>query len=135
MVSLQDRRIFIIDDNPVNVTAAKMLLERHYATVGFDRWGTNVPSKLAQFAPVDLILLDLALAHDTSGYDVFDQIRAMPGFETVPIVAYSAGNATEAIPLTQAKGFSGYIAKPLDFDAFPDQIEQILSGMEIWLAR
>ncbi|MCU0514057.1 MAG: response regulator [Anaerolineae bacterium] len=117
------------------MAVAKMLLERHGAVVQFERWGDTLEKRLTEFAPVDLILMDLMLAHGFDGYTLFEKIRTMPGFEQVPVVAFSASNPSEAIPRTRSMGFSGYIAKPLDFDAFPGQIQRLLNGEQLWIAR
>jgi CheY-like chemotaxis protein len=135
MTDLAGRRIFIVEDHPANMAIAKTLLERNGALVEYERWGFGTQEKLAKFAPVDLILLDLMLPKSLSGFDLFTHIRSLEGCATVPIVAYSASNPSEAIPKAQAMGFAGYIAKPLDYDAFAGQIEQILNGKSVWVAR
>jgi CheY-like chemotaxis protein len=133
--SLQGKRIFIIEDNAANMAIAKTLLERHGAIVAFERWGNTVKERLTEFATVDLIVLDLMLANGLSGYDLFTQIHAMPGFEQIPIVACSASDPSEAIPRVRNMGFVGYIAKPINYDAFAFQIENILNGDTLWITR
>jgi two-component system cell cycle response regulator DivK len=72
--------------------------------------------------------------NNVTGYAVFDQIRQLEGFNKIPVVAVSASDPAESIPRTQAKGFAGYIAKPVDFDNFPEQLKAILNGDEdIWI--
>ena len=55
---LEDRRIFIIEDNLENRSIAQMLLEAEGATIAFDRWGKDFINKMRKFAPIDIILLD-----------------------------------------------------------------------------
>lgn len=131
-IDLKDKRIFIVEDNITNRVITQMLLERHGAIIGHDRWGIEAISRLKQFAPVELILLDLMLGNNLTGYDVFDQIRALPEFSHVPIVAVSASDAATAIPETQEKGFFGFISKPIDYHQFPAQISKILQGEHLW---
>lgn len=130
---LHDKRIFIIEDNLANRAIMQLLLEQHGAEIWFERWGIDVISRLTHFMPVDLILLDLMFPGGVTGYDVFDQIRANSAFSHIPIVAVSAGEPAIAIPKTKAKGFSGFIAKPVSFEKFPRQIAQVLENEQVWV--
>jgi CheY-like chemotaxis protein len=131
-VSLKNKRIFIVEDDLRNKAIAQMLLGRSGAIVTFDRWGLDTVAKLRHFAPVDVILLDLMFPRGVTGYDVFKQIRAHAEFANVPIIAVSASDASEAIPRTQDLGFSGFIAKPVDFTNFANQIAKAIEGHNIW---
>ncbi len=82
--------------------------------------------------PVDIILLDLMFAHGITGYDIFDEIRKVDDFADIPIIAVSASDTSFAVPKVRAKGFSGFIAKPIDFDRFPCQIDQVLNDEQVW---
>lgn len=131
-MNIRNKRIFVIDDQPDNIAIMKLLLEQHGAVIWFDRWGKLIESRLMDFAPVDLILLDLMYPDGLSGYDLFTQIRAMTGMETVPIAAVSASNPNEGIVRSRDVGLNGFIAKPIDFDRFPKQVEALINGEKIW---
>jgi two-component system cell cycle response regulator DivK len=129
---LSAKRIFMLEDKLENRAIMQMLLEQEGARIGFERWGTQTIEKLRAFAPVDLILLDLMLPNNITGYDVYDQIRAVPEYRWTPIVAVSASDPSSAIPKTRAKGFAGFIAKPVDFDLFPQQIARLIKQEPVW---
>lgn len=129
--SLHDRSIFIVEDNLENRMIMRLLLTHHGARVDFDIWGRNTISRLQAFAPVDLILMDLMLG-GAHGSDIFDKIRAVPQFAQIPIVAVSASDPTQAIPMCRRKGFAGFIAKPVDDDLFPQQLVRILNRETVW---
>lgn len=129
---LKNKRIFLVEDNIANRAIEQMLLEQHGARTAVDRWGTETITRLREFMPVDLILLDLMFPNEVSGYDVFTQIHSYQEFNHIPIVAVSASNPSEAIPRTRALGFSGFIAKPINFDQFPRQIADVLEGKPVW---
>ena len=78
--------------------------------------------------------LDLMLKDNVSGFDLYDEIRSLPKYADVPIVAVSAIDPSIAIPKTRAKGFSGFIAKPIDSHLFAKQIAALLEGEQIWYA-
>ncbi len=135
MNSLQNRRIFIVEDNLENRIVFQMALAPLLVRLEFDRWGHDTLARLHAFEPVDLIILDLMLPGGKSGFDIYDDIRAVPTFARTPIIAVSASNAEVSIPIAQAKGFQGYIAKPFDAAHFADLVSRILSGEAIWLYR
>lgn len=129
---LNNKRIFVLEDNLENKAIAQLLLERAGATVMVDRWGVETLSHLKRFAPVDAILLDLMLPGMISGYDIFQQIRQEADFNHVPIVAVSAADSSTALPKARALGFSGFISKPIDFRLFAQQIKHVIDGELIW---
>ena len=129
---LKNKRIFIVEDNLANRAIMQIALEHEGAKTGIDRWGLHTLEQLRQFAPVDLILLDLMFPDNTTGYDVFDHIRSDATFIQIPIVAVSASDPTEAIPRTVAKGFAGFIRKPINQNKLPQQILAILQGEPVW---
>jgi CheY-like chemotaxis protein len=132
MMPLKGKRIFIVEDNIPNRTIMQLSLEYEGAKTGIERWGTDTLERLQRFAPVDVILLDLMLPNNITGYDIFEQIRALPAFDAVPIVAVSASDPAVAIPRTQSMGFVGFIRKPINQNLFPRQILSIIEGEQIW---
>lgn len=132
MYNLEHKHIFVIEDNPANFAIMSMLLEMHGAKTGFERWGKTTLERLRKFSPVDLILLDLMFPHGVSGFDIFDEIHGCPEFSHIPIVAVSAMDAAAAIPKVREKGFAGFIAKPISFNNFPNQIGKVLNNEAVW---
>ena len=129
---LQNKRVFILEDNLENKAIAQMLLEFAGAQVMVDRWGLETLTHLRKFTPVDVILLDLMLPGQVTGYDVFIQIRQQRDFDNIPIIAVSAADVSVAVPKVQELGFSGFISKPVDFRFFAYQIKQVIDGERIW---
>lgn len=129
---LQGKRIFIVEDNVQNRVIFQIMLQKHGAFVDFERWGREAIRNLQAMKVVDLIILDLMLAQGISGFDVFDQIREMPTYANVPIIAVSAAEPAIAMPKALEKGFSGFIAKPIDDRLFPSQVSRVIAGERIW---
>jgi len=131
---LQDRRIFIIEDNTQNRIVFQMVFINQGAAVEFERRGSDAIARLQSIHQVDLIILDLMLANGISGFDIFDQIRVLPKFAEVPIVAVSAMDPAVALPKARAMGFNGFIAKPIVNRLFPEQLAAIIGGEKVWYA-
>lgn len=131
---LRGKRIFIVEDKLKTTAIAQTLLEREGARVLVERWGTEMQLFLKIYGPMDMILLDLTLPGNVSGFDVFRELHQIYQFARIPIVAVSAADPATAIPQTQALGFAGFISKPVDLLLFAKQIERILSGESLWIA-
>ena len=135
MTNLSQKRIFVVEDDLNNRIITQMALVPYDVRIEFDRWGTDTLSNLLNFGRPDIIILDLMFPNGITGYDIFDMIRADKAYAHVPIIAMSASDAATSIPRCQEKGFNGFIAKPIDSDQFPAQIEKILNGQSIWQGR
>lgn len=131
-MQIEGKKIFLVEDNIGNQTIAKTLLQAHGATVVTHRSGQNVVEHLTKFYPIDLIILDLLLPDGVTGYDIFSAIRSREEFDDVPIIAMSVVDRSIAVPQAKRRGFSGFISKPINFQVFPGQIAQIISGDAIW---
>ena len=129
---LANKHIFIVEDNAANAGIMLTTLQMHGATTHFDRWGTHAVHRLKDLGRIDLILMDLMLANNVSGYDVYDQIKATPEIASIPIVIVSASDASLEMNKAREKGFTGYISKPIDFTSFPKMIAAILEGKAVW---
>ena len=74
----------------------------------------------------DLILIDLGLP-DIDGQTLVAFIRRIPELEDVPLVAVTAWPEDTAREMAQAYGCSGFISKPINIRAFPDQIAEYIA--------
>jgi two-component system, chemotaxis family, sensor kinase CheA len=131
---LKDQSIFIVEDNSHNRIVFQMTLVLTGARLEFERWGRDAVQRLNNQRVVNLIILDLMLHNNVSGYDIFIEIRSIPKYDNIPIVAVSAAEPAIALPKTRQMGFSGFIAKPINDDLFPKQLARILAGEKIWYA-
>jgi CheY-like chemotaxis protein len=129
---LDNKQIFVVEDNLQNRIIFQLALAKHGAVVSFEPWGSRAILMLKAIRHVDAIIMDLMLAGGISGFDIYDQIRAMPEFDHVPIVVVSAVDPGTGMPKARQKGFAGFIAKPIDDVLFPRQIAAIIEGEEVW---
>ena len=126
---LTNKHIFIVEDNIMNYAIIKTILQTNGAILTHDRWGKEALVRIKDMEQIDLILLDLTLDGETSGYDVFEQIKADAELCDIPIVAVSASGELKK---TREMGFTGYIGKPIDRYTFPQAVAAILDGKSIW---
>src|SRR5579871_3198200 len=128
---LENKRIFIVEDNAAYIAIASIYLRYEGATVESERWGHNVTDILLKHLPIDVILMDLLLARNTSGFDVFDQIRSTPQLRNIPIIAVSAADPEVAMPRAQKMGFAGFISKPIS-PSLVKYVAAVLDGKNVW---
>lgn len=79
----------------------------------------------------DLILLDIHVDPFT-GFDMLAMIRNRPEYDATPVVALTASVMNEEVQTLQDSGFHGVVSKPLNLDEFPNIIQRIMEGEEIW---
>lgn len=132
-MSLENKHVFVVEDDAANLAVISAILRYNDARVTYDRWGRETISKMKRAGPVDLILLDLMFPHGVTGYDIFDKIQAEPDLANVPVVVVTASDPAAELPKVQARGFAGYICKPINRHNFPKQLESILEGEPVWM--
>jgi two-component system cell cycle response regulator DivK len=121
---MSDIRILYIEDNPENRLLVRRVLEAEGYTV-FE--AVDGPSGLesARETDPDLILLDISLP-EMDGYTLAERFQDMAELEAVPVLAVTANVMKGDRERTLAAGCNGYIAKPIDIDRLPRQIERAL---------
>ena len=132
MALLKNKKIFIVEDNSQNRVVFQVVLLNQGARVEFNRSGRDVINQLKSISHLDAIVLDLSLGWGASGYEIYDEIRAVPQFDHIPIVAVSATDPVTGIAKTKSKGFNGFIAKPIDDVRFSSQLAKIIDGEAVW---
>jgi CheY-like chemotaxis protein len=127
---LRGTRIFVVEDNLANRVIMELILEHAGAALGFEETGQQVGSAMQAFGSVDLILLDLMLPQGRTGFEILKEIRAIPEYASVPVVAVSARDAGEIIPSLREAGFAGLLSKPIAFERFARQLIRVLTAEE-----
>jgi two-component system cell cycle response regulator DivK len=116
--------ILYIEDNIDNRTLIRRILTAEgYELIEAGNAGEAL-STLKILHP-DLILMDINMP-EVDGYTLTTQIRALPGFENIPIVALTANVMRGDREKSLEAGCDGYIQKPIDIDLLPQQIERYL---------
>ena len=111
--------VLIVDDNEKNRKLARDVLRAAGLRTLEASRGDEAISVATDQRP-DVILLDLRLP-DMNGTEVALELRRGKGTERIPVVALSASTSWSSDQLVAA-GFDGYLRKPIDVRAFPDQV-------------
>jgi len=128
---MKDATVLVVEDNVANfVLIARMLgylgIHCEWKTSGYEvvEYADTLPQ-------LDLVLMDIRLPYE-DGYGALKKIRDSDRLKETTIVAVTAEASSEQIKKARAAGFDGFLGKPLDPDRFPEQIQRILEGEEVW---
>ena len=130
---LEGKRIFVVEDDLVNLSVFNVCLRESGAYVDQDVLGYGISAHILERLPVDLIVLDIKLRGGTNGYDVYDDIRNQPKLKDIPVIIVTSLDPETEIPKAKAKGINGFVGKPIDMRDFPGQIAKVLDGENIWI--
>jgi signal transduction histidine kinase/DNA-binding response OmpR family regulator/HAMP domain-containing protein len=125
--TLTGRTALVVDDDVRNIFALTTFLERSEMKVVYAESGKDGIARLQGMPEIDVVLMDVMMP-EMDGYETMREIREMPRFRNLPIIAVTAkamkGDREKCIEA----GASDYIAKPVDMD-------QLLSLLRVWLYR
>jgi two-component system cell cycle response regulator DivK len=116
--------ILYIEDNVDNRTLIRRILTAEGYNIKEAGDAGEALELLNSLRP-ELILMDINMPK-VDGYTLTAQIRALAGFETIPIVALTANVMRGDRERSLEAGCDGYIQKPIDIDLLPQQVERYL---------
>jgi CheY-like chemotaxis protein len=117
----------VVDDDVRNIFALTSLLENHEVQVISATNGRQAIDILQKSADLSMVLMDIMMP-EMDGYETMREIRSVPDFRTLPILALTAKAMKGDREKCLDAGASDYIAKPVNTD-------QLLSLMRVWLYR
>jgi len=115
----------VVDDDVRNIYAVTTVLEGQGMKVVFAENGRDGIELLRKTPDVSLVLMDVMMP-EMDGYETMRQIRRIPEYRTLPILALTAKAMKGDREKCLEAGASDYITKPVD----PDRL---LSMMRVWM--
>ena len=121
------KRLLVVDDNAINRRVARTFLEQIGYEVEEAHNGRHALDKLEDMA-FDLVLMDIHMP-ELDGQRTFDQLRAGTSRNAaVPVIALTADSMRGDQEKYIARGFDGYVSKPIDQRSLLTMVEECLSG-------
>ncbi|HMI01751.1 MAG TPA: response regulator [Pedobacter sp.] len=122
---LKNKTVLIADDDVRNIFSLTKALEQHKMKVLAATDGKEALQVLKENPLVDIVLMDMMMP-EMDGYESTKEIRKIPAYKQLPVLAVTAkammGDREKCI----AAGASDYISKPVDID-------QLISLLRVWL--
>jgi len=112
-VTAFDAAILVVDDNEDNrYTLTRRLNREGYKNLTMATNGREALDKL-KAQPFDLALLDIMMP-DMNGYEVLEQVKALPGLRDIPIIMISSLDEIESVIRCIELGAEDYLNKPFN---------------------
>ncbi|MFD7260459.1 HAMP domain-containing protein [Streptomyces sp. NPDC059874] len=124
---LAGRTVLVVDDDARNLYALSGLLELHGVRVLHAEDGRKGIEMLTHNEGIDLILMDVMMP-ELDGYAATAEIRRMPAYAGLPIIAVTAKAMPGDREKSLAAGASDYVTKPVDAD-------DLIARVRPWLTR
>ena len=122
---LPDVRVLIVDDNEINREVAMLIVSAEGAAVSLADDGQNALNwLLANPDGVDIVLMDVQMPV-MDGYEATRQLRALPAFVKLPIVALTAGAFKAEQDAALKAGMNGFVSKPFNVEELIATIQQL----------
>ncbi|REC50198.1 response regulator [Chryseobacterium pennipullorum] len=122
---LSSKKVLITDDDVRNIFSLTKALEKYKVEVVVAMDGKDALQQIKQHPDIDVILMDMMMP-EMDGYETIKEIRKMPAFTRLPIIAVTAKSMIGDREKCITAGASDYISKPVDID-------QLLSLLRVWL--
>ena len=103
------KTVFIVDDEPTNLTIAAYALSDHYNVFTFNS-GANLMKRLEKQIP-DVILLDVEMP-DMNGYETIKKLKENDKTKDIPVIFVTARSDTDSEFMGLSLGAIDYIIKP-----------------------
>ncbi len=124
---LAGKKVVVIDDDIRNIFSLTSALEEHGVELHYAESGRSGIEILQRLPDADAVLVDIMMP-GMDGYQTMQEIRSMPEFSSLPVIAVTAkamkGDRQKCIDA----GASDYVAKPVDID-------QLVSVLRVWFQR
>ncbi|MFD5714982.1 HAMP domain-containing protein [Streptomyces pharetrae] len=125
--SFAGRTVLVVDDDARNLFALSGILELHGFRVLHAEDGRKGIETLLAHPDIDLILMDVMMP-EMDGYTATAEIRRMPQFAELPIIAVTAKAMPGDREKSLASGASDYVTKPVD-------THDLITCVRRWLSR
>lgn len=123
------RRLLLVDDNPVNLMVARLVLQNHWPEALVESC-TDAESALAwlEREAFDAVFMDMVMP-GTDGPQATRRLRqhAHPALARLPVIGLTANHNTHDRQLCLQAGMDEVLAKPLDAQAVRETLERLLA--------
>lgn len=121
-------RILIVDDDAATVTFMHLAFEAAGHVVDTAASVDEAVGR-AVAEPPDVVLSDLTFGSDGSegrdGFRLLRALRSRPETAHVGMLAVSGADLPEVLRATEARGFDGFVAKPVDVASLIERVHRL----------
>jgi CheY-like chemotaxis protein len=120
----QERRTALVVDDVADVTEMLAVVLTHAGYSVVTAASAPAALKAVRERQFDVIISDIGMP-EMNGYQLAREVRQLPGYETVPMVAVTGYSMFDDKERSTNAGFNAHMTKPIDPRALLDLIEQL----------
>jgi CheY-like chemotaxis protein len=120
----RERRSALVVDDVADVTEMLAVVLSHAGYSVVTAASAPAALKAARERQFDVVISDIGMP-EMNGYQLAREMRLMPGYETVPMVAVTGYSMFDDKERSTNAGFNAHMTKPIDPRALLDLIEQL----------
>ena len=126
-----EAQVLVVDDNEINLTVARRLLEKYEMKVTTATGGRSA-LEILEREEFDMIFLDHMMP-EMDGIETLHAIRKMAGayYNHVPVIALSANAVAGSREMFLSEGFDDFIEKPIDIFVLEKKCKRYLPNEKI----
>lgn len=125
--NLGGRQVLLVDDDMRNLFALSKSLRSRGVNVSMAQDGYKALQQLEENPSIELVLMDIMMP-GMDGYETTREIRKLPQWSNLPIIAVTAKAMHGDRDKCLDAGANDYLTKPVDLD-------KLLSMMRVWLQK
>jgi len=120
----RERRLALVVDDVADVTEMLAVVLTHAGYSVVTAASAAAALSAARERQFDVILSDIGMP-EMNGYQLAREMRLLPGYQTVPMVAVTGYSMFDDKERSTKAGFNAHMTKPIDPRALLDLIEQL----------
>ena len=120
----RERRKALVVDDVADVTEMLAVVLTHAGYSVTTAASAPAALKAVRERQFDVIISDIGMP-EMNGYQLAREVRQLPGYETVPMVAVTGYSMFDDKERSTNAGFNAHMTKPIDPRALLDLIEQL----------
>jgi CheY-like chemotaxis protein len=119
-----ERRTALVVDDVADVTEMLAVVLTHAGYSVVTAASAHAALKAARERQFDVVISDIGMP-EMNGYQLAREVRMLPGYEAVPMVAVTGYSMFDDKERSINAGFNAHMTKPIDPRALLDLIEQL----------
>ena len=120
----RERKSALVVDDVADVTEMLAVVLSHAGYTVVTAASAPAALQAARERQFDVVISDIGMP-EMNGYQLARELRVMPGYETIPMVAVTGYSMFDDKERSTKAGFNAHMTKPIDPRALIDLIEQL----------